>query len=118
MILLKEANGSEFTGREMFSTFMASLQNPNGQDQNWILFKQSWDNLVARTPSFRKPALARAPGSFCDVEKSTEAAEFFQEKAVDIPGYERSLAQALESSALCAALKAEKATELANALKP
>lgn len=116
-ILLKEANGSEFTGREMFETFMMAVNNPSAQDQNWELFQQSWPNLVERTPAFRKPNLARAAGASCDVDKTSQAASFFRSKAEDIPGYERSLAQAVEASNLCAVLKNEKAGELATALK-
>jgi len=116
-ILLKEANGDGFTGREMYATFLNALSNEKARDQNWTLFKQSWMNLVARTPAFRKANLASAAGAFCDVEKSAEAAEFFRENADDIPGYERSLAQALESSAICAGLKEAKAGELAAALE-
>lgn len=116
-ILLKEANGDGFTGREMYATFMDSLSNEKAREQNWTLFQQSWQNLVARTPTFRRARLASAAGAFCDVEKSAEAAEFFKANANDIPGYERSLAQALERSALCEALKSAKASELASALR-
>ena len=116
-VLLKEANGSQFTGREMYSTFMNALLNERARDQNWTLFQQSWQNLVARTPSVRKANLAGAAGAFCTVEKAEAAAEFFEEHAEEIPGYERSLAQGLERAKLCAALKDAKAEELAEALQ-
>ena len=116
-VLLKEANGSEFTGREMYSTFMSALLNERAREQNWTLFQQSWQNLVARTPAVRKANLAGATGAFCDEEAAEAAASFFRENADDIPGFERSLAQGLERSKLCAALKEEKAEELAAALQ-
>ena len=115
-VLLKEANGSEFTGREMYSTFMNAMQNPRARNQNWTLFQQSWQNLVARTPAVRKARLARAVGGFCDASKAEAATDFFRANADDIPGYERSLAQGLEQAQLCAALKTAKADELTAAL--
>jgi len=116
-ILLKEANGSEFSGREMYATFLGAMSNTDAQDQNWGLFKGSWANLAARTPEVRKANLARAVGAYCDADKAEAAATFFRENAADIPGYERSLAQSLESAKLCAALKAAKADELVDALQ-
>ena len=116
-VLLKEANGSEFTGREMYSTFQNALLNERAREQNWTLFQQSWQNLVARTPAVRKARLASATGAFCDEIAAEAAADFFRERASEIPGYERSLAQGLEKSKLCAALKGAKAEELAAALE-
>ena len=116
-ILLKEANGSEFTGREMSTTFLNAQFNTRAQDQAWTLFKQSWMNIAARTPSVRKPQLATVVRAFCDADKAQAAADFITEHGEDISGYERSLAQSVEQSELCIALRAEKAGELAAALK-
>jgi alanyl aminopeptidase len=50
--------------------------------------------------------------NFCSVERATEWSEFIESRAADLPGYERSLAQAIESVNLCAALRGAKAREL------
>lgn len=60
-------------------------------------------------PSFGK--------AFCSIEKANEWREFIVSYADDLPGYERSLAQATESIRLCAALRNRRAAGLVAALR-
>ena len=54
--------------------------------------------------------------NFCEADAIDDAIAFIESKAGLIPGYERRLAQASESARLCAAFRAEKADELAQAV--
>jgi len=69
-----------------------------------------------RIPDVRLPGVPSYASGFCSKNKRDEVEKFFESKAELIPGYERRLAQTLESIELCAALKSAKIDELAKAL--
>jgi hypothetical protein len=54
---------------------------------------------------------------FCSAERAAEVEEFVTGHAALLPGHERSLEQALEGIALCAALREAKGAELAAAFQ-
>lgn len=115
--LIKEVQGSDWQGQEAWSVLMNSLGNQENQDVAWGLFQASFDNVIPRAPEIRKPQTASAVANFCTAEGIEEASSFFKSKASQIPGYERSLAQAEETGNLCAAFRQEKAEELKQALQ-
>ena len=53
---------------------------------------------------------------FCSLEKADEWQAFIESRAEVMPGYERDLAQAVESVRLCAALKDARGEDLLAAL--
>ena len=81
----------------------------------WIIENQA--EVFEMIPaSFRARVVPRLGGSFCSFERADEWEAFVQSHAETIPGYERTLAQSLESVRLCAGLKEAKAGELLTAL--
>ncbi|MBL4870131.1 MAG: M1 family metallopeptidase [Robiginitomaculum sp.] len=117
--MLDEAlnNTDVFTGRQATGLIYSLVGNPDTQTQAWSWFKENFDGFVkTRVADVRLGGVPGIAGGFCSVEKMTEVETFFTSKAELIPGYERSLAQVLESISLCAALKTEKSTELVSAL--
>ena len=105
-----------FQGQEAWSVYLATLDNEASEEAAWEKFKADFDAIIARTPEIRKPQTARIVGNFCDAAKIDDAIAFIESKSDLIPGYERRLAQASESARLCAAFRAAKGEELANAL--
>ncbi|MDX1555241.1 MAG: M1 family aminopeptidase [Xanthomonadales bacterium] len=82
---------------------------------NWL--RENFDAVVELIPEmFRGQYVAGQGSSFCSAERAVEWAAFVEANAELLPGYERSLAQAVESANLCAALRSAKASELLAAL--
>ena len=81
----------------------------------WIIENQAefFDMIPA---AFRARVVPRLGSSFCSFDRANEWQAFVQSHADTIPGYERTLAQSLESVRLCAGLKEAKAGELLAAL--
>ena len=81
----------------------------------WVVDNQ--DDVINMIPeSFRSRIVPALGNSFCSVEKADEWEAFVVSHADKLPGYERSLAQSLESVRLCAGLKEAKGAELLAAI--
>ncbi len=100
--------GSDFLGivfRQMVREATTELT------YEWI--RESYDEIIELLPdSFRARALPAFGSAFCSAERADEWQAFIEARADQLPGYERSLAQALETVRLCAALREAKAAEL------
>jgi alanyl aminopeptidase len=108
---------SVMTNRQASGLLSGLMGNPELEERTWAWFKENFDAFVTmRVADVRRGGVPGYARSFCSVDKVSEIETFFNSKADLIPGYERSLAQTLERINLCAALKAEKSTELAEAL--
>ena len=105
-----------FQGQEAWSVYLAALDNDNHAQVAWRKFQADFDAVIARTPEIRKAQTAGLVANFCEADAIDDAIAFIESKAGLIPGYERRLAQASESARLCAAFRAEKADELAQAV--
>lgn len=116
LALMDLVQTESFQGQEAWSVYLAALDNEDHQDAAWQKFKADFDAVLTRTPEIRKPQTASIVGKFCDGPSIDEAIDFIEANADLIPGYERRLTQASESARLCAAFRAEKADELADAL--
>nr|WP_070958485.1 M1 family metallopeptidase [Hyphomonas sp. Mor2] len=106
-----------FEGQLAWGVYLAALQNKDMTGIAWEKFKTDFESVLARTPEIRKPQTAQLVSYFCTAAEIDEATSFLHGQAGLIPGYERRLAQASESARLCAAFRAEKADELAQALQ-
>ena len=105
------------TGRQATSLVSSLLASDTFGDKTWDWVKSNFTQFVnSRVPDVRKGRMPGFAGNFCTLERRDEAKRFFEYNAKVIPGYERSLAQTLESIELCAALKDAKAQETAKAL--
>jgi alanyl aminopeptidase len=67
--------------------------------------------------TFRASTVPAFGGAFCSNQRANDWQEFILSHADKLSGYERSLAQSLESIRLCAAIKEAKAEELVAAFK-
>lgn len=105
-----------FQGQEAWSVYLAATENEAAGAAAWEKFKTDFDAILSRTPEIRKPQTAQVVTRFCTADEIDEAIAFIESKANAIPGYERRLAQASESARLCAAFRAAKSAELAEAL--
>ena len=77
----------------------------------WL--QDNFDAVIELAPeSWRGGFFAGRGSAFCSAERAEEWSSFIQSNADKLPGYERSLAQAVESANLCAALRDAKAAEL------
>lgn len=106
------------TGRQSSSIVYGLMGSDEFQDMTWDWLKANFTQYVTdRVPDVRKGRMPGAGGYFCSLDRWDEVRDFMTENAEVIPGYERSLAQTLESIELCAALRDEKGEELKAALK-
>ena len=105
-----------FTGRQALSLIgvMVGNEAQAATTQDWLA--ENFEAFVERVPDVRKPGLPGLASNFCSREERDAAETFFEERAALIPGYERSLAQTLESIELCAAFKAELGKRIVTAL--
>ena len=115
--LYEEVQGEDWQGQEAWSVMQSSLNNEDNRDKAWALYKQSFDQVLPRTPEIRKPQTAGAVAAFCTPEDIKAAKSFIESKSDLMPGYERSLAQAEEAANLCAAFRSEKTSDLKTALE-
>jgi alanyl aminopeptidase len=77
----------------------------------WL--KQNDDVIIPMFPeTFRSSAVPALGGAFCSRGRADEWQQFVMSHAEELPGYERGLAQAVESIRLCAALKEASASSL------
>ncbi|MDH3616815.1 MAG: ERAP1-like C-terminal domain-containing protein, partial [Gammaproteobacteria bacterium] len=82
----------------------------------WI--KEHGDVVIERIPeTFRSRTIPALGGSFCGVEQAADWQSFVELHGDKLPGYERSLAQAIEGIRLCAGLREARAAELATAFE-
>jgi alanyl aminopeptidase len=106
------------TGRQSNSIVYGLLRSKKFGDMTWDWLKENFTQYVTdRVPDVRRGGLPSTGRSFCSLDRRDEVRDFMTENAEVIPGYERSLAQTLESIELCAALKEKKGAELKAALK-
>lgn len=102
--------------REAFGMVLNAVGNRAARDTAWALVQERFADIAEKTPEMYKPALGRIAGAFCDGTRASEVAAFLETQAALIPGYERTLAQSVESARLCAAFREAKGAELAAAL--
>ncbi len=106
------------TGRQALSLLSVMMGNDALADDTWAWVQANFSEFVTtRVPDVRKGGLPGLASGFCSAGERDAVETFFTANADVIPGYERSLAQTLESIELCAALNSEKGEELATALK-
>lgn len=87
------------------------------RDLTYEFVRQNYEAVVKLIPeAFRGGFMASGGSSFCSAEKAAEWTEFIEARAEELPGYERSLAQAVETVNLCAALREARAGDLVSAL--
>ena len=94
------------------ATLIAGLMGGSGRERVWAFVKTNWETITSKLGTFQSlPAVVGGLGGFCSTEAAAEIARFFAEHPV--PSAERTLRQALEQVASCAALNARQSPALA-----
>lgn len=102
-----------FKGTEMLGIVNRQMHRPTTTEQTYAWLKGNDKVIIGMIPeSFRSNIFPTFGGSFCTDERAVEWQKFVASHAADLPGYERSLAQTIESIHLCAGLKQASAADL------
>lgn len=102
--------GSELQLREVSGFYAAHKQRPENQQAYWNWMQNHFDKVIAPYPDFarnRVPGLAS--GLMCSKQQSVDLQNFFSAQLPKLPGAQRTLAQVIEGSQLCAALRSKHA---------
>jgi alanyl aminopeptidase len=117
LLAIAIADDSPLTGRQSGTIIDGLLGNEVHANKVWAWYRTNFDDyMVRKVPDVRRGGAPSIAGGFCTLEKRDEIREFFTAKADLIPGYERSLAQAIERIELCATLKDAQGPSLVTAL--
>ncbi len=80
----------------------------------WL--QEDWDPIVELIPETFRSRILPAFGSYlCTAQKADEWQAFIEQRGADMPGYERSLAQATERIRLCTSFRKANEEELLEA---
>jgi alanyl aminopeptidase len=103
----------QLQGYEPLQLLSRQMARAATTDLTYTWLRANFEAILQLVPEeYRGLWVVGLGANFCSVERATEWSEFIESRAADLPGYERSLAQAIESVNLCAALRGAKAREL------
>lgn len=103
----------QFKGTEMIGVVFRQMSRPATTELTYAWLKQNDDQIIAMFPeTFRSNVVPALGGAFCSRDRANEWQQFVKSHGARVPGYERALAQAVESIQLCAALKQASASNL------
>jgi aminopeptidase N len=102
----------ELRTQDLPAVLYAALYEPSSRPQVWAFVKTHFAELRARLGSPGDTALASVVGAFCQRDLREDARAFFA--ANPIPGADAIVAQELESTAACIALREREAAGVAN----
>jgi alanyl aminopeptidase len=107
----------QFKGTELIGVVFRQMGRPATTELTYSWLKENDDQIISMFPEvFRSSVVPALGGAFCSVARADEWQQFVRSHAAKLPGYERALAQAVESIQLCAALKQASASSLVAAL--
>jgi cytosol alanyl aminopeptidase len=110
--------GGKFQGSEFLGIVFRQMGREATTELTYEWLVENYDVILEQLPdSYRARALPAFGSAFCSAERADEWQAFIEARAEQLPGYERSLAQAIETVRLCAALREAKAAELVTAFR-
>ncbi len=102
-----------FKGTEFSSIVFRQMVRTATTEATYSWIRENDTVVFGMIPEFfRSSQVPALGGAFCSNERADEWQKFIVSSADTLPGYERSLAQTIESIQLCAALKQARAVEL------
>ena len=108
----------KFQGSDFLGIVFRQMVREATTELTYAWLTENYDEIAEQLPDFYRARVLPAFGSaFCSAERADEWQAFIQARADQLPGYERTLAQATESVRLCAALREAKAAELVTAFR-
>ena len=106
----------EFKGTEMLGIVFRQMIRANTTEMTYSWIRENYSAIIELIPqTFRSNTVPALGSAFCSADRADEWEAFVLSHADDLPGYERTLAQATESVRLCAALKEASGDELVEA---
>jgi len=91
--------------RERFDMIMSMFRTPALRAQHWSWYAQNLPQILTLIPEQWQRRTPNAADSFCSAQQAEALQQLFDRDGAMAPGYERALAQTLESIQLCAALR-------------
>lgn len=108
---------AQFQGMEAMRVMFRQMARNATTEQTYRWLRENDQAVFELIPLSYRGNVVPAFGSFfCSLEKADEWQAFIESHAEALPGYERDLAQAVESIRLCAALKDARGEDLLAAL--
>jgi len=108
----------DFKGVEAVGVIFRQMFRVATTEQTFAWITKNAEVVIDMVPeTFRTSIVPAFGGAFCSTLRANDWQAFIQSHADRLPGYERSLAQTIESIHLCAAIKQAKAEELVLAFK-
>jgi alanyl aminopeptidase len=108
----------KFQGSDLLGIVFRQMSREATTELTYAWLMDNYDAIKAQLPdSYRARVLPAFGSAFCSAERADEWQAFIEARADQLPGYERSLAQAIETVRLCAALREAKAEELVTAFR-
>jgi alanyl aminopeptidase len=105
-----------FKGSEFLGVVFRQMAREATTELTYEWLTENYDAILGQLPdSYRARVLPAFGSAFCSAERADEWQAFIKARAEQLPGHERSLAQAIETVRLCAALREAKAAELVTA---
>ena len=107
-----------FRGTEAVGMIFRQMVRVATTELTYAWITENDEALIEMIPeTFRASIVPRLGGAFCSKQRADDWQAFVLSHADKLSGYERSLAQTLESVQLCTAIKQAKADELVTAFK-
>jgi alanyl aminopeptidase len=108
----------KFQGSDLLGIVFRQMNREATTELTYAWLVDDYDKFIAQLPeSYRARVVPALGGAFCSAERADEWQAYIEARAEQLPGYERTLAQATESVRLCAALRQAKAAELVSAFQ-
>lgn len=118
-VLRAEFLAKSFRMRESLGILFRQLARKATRDATWDWIRDNFEAVIDTLPGgpFRGLVVGRLGQFLCKSDQAKEYKELVEAHADQLPGYERGLAQSLESISLCLTLKQAKGEELAAAFR-
>ncbi|MCG8443397.1 MAG: ERAP1-like C-terminal domain-containing protein, partial [Caulobacterales bacterium] len=111
------AMSGDLSGRELYDVLRYQMAQPETRDEAWEWLTANFAEVIEQIPDVRRSSTPALASSFASRRRASEVEAFFTDNADLIPGYERSLAQTLESIRLKAAFDRRQRRQLGRALR-
>lgn len=108
----------KFQGSEIIGIVFRQMVREATTELTYEWLTENYDAIIEQLPdSYRARLLPSFGSAFCSDERADDWEAFIEARAEQLPGHERSLAQAIETVRLCAALREARAAELVTAFE-
>ena len=109
--LRKLALAKDIEPSDAFRIVSAQMANDETRDAAWSWLRERPEAVSRKVPSQYRRRVPGLAGSFCEAGRVAEVKAFAEAEGRLFPGYERGLAQAVESITLCQAFRDAKKRE-------